>query len=109
MLGCMDDVSLNLLAPPPGVSLLEAHGIFDAVLAFDGRIVEVFSRGASVARLHVGALRDLRWRDQPDGHASVSRLGGHEPATVGFDAHQRSRARLLYTAIENARIQARTS
>jgi hypothetical protein len=84
-------------------SLLEAPGIYDAVLAFDGRIVEVFSRGASVARLHVAALRDLRWREQPGGHASVSLLGGHEPATISFDAGQRPLAQQVYAAIESAR------
>jgi hypothetical protein len=103
----MNDASLNVLVPPDATTILEAPGIFDAVLSFDGRIVEVFSRGSSVARLHVAALRDLRWREQPDGHASVSLLGGHEPATVGFDALQRPRARLLYAAIENARARAR--
>jgi hypothetical protein len=105
----MTDASLTVpSAPSAAPTILEAPGIFDAVLAFDGRIIEVFSRGASVARLHVAALRDLRWREQPDGHASVSLLGGHEPATVGFDAHQRSRARLLYAAIENARAAERS-
>jgi hypothetical protein len=85
-------------------SLLEAPGIFDAVLAFDGRIVEVFSRGSSVARLRVGSLRDVRWREQPDGHASVSLLGGHEPATISFDAAQRGRAHEVYAAIASSRV-----
>jgi hypothetical protein len=100
----MNDVPLIPAHAPPASFVLEAPGIFDAVLAFDGRIVEVFSRGASVARLHVTALRDVRWRDQPDGHASISLVSGHEPATVGFDAAQRNGARLLYGAIENARV-----
>jgi hypothetical protein len=85
-------------------SLLEAQGIFDAVLAFDGRIVEVFSRGSSVARLRVGSLRDVRWREHADGHATVSLLGGHEPATISFDADQCRRAQEVYAAIDKSRV-----